>query len=97
MNFVVGNMRFLLTLNPPKISNQTFFFNIWDSPTIVHHPKVAILLLFHSQYGWYMRDKKLRYFFQWNGMFQGLKYVYTASQVQKSPEMNVKNNQEGFA
>ena len=30
-------------------------------------------------------------------MFQGLKYVYTASRVQKSPELNVENNQEGFA
>ena len=67
------------------------------SPTIVHNPKVVILLLFHSQYGWYIGDKKLRYSFQWNSMFQGLKYVYTASRVKKSPEMNVKNNQEGFA
>ena len=66
-------------------------------PTIVHHPRVDTLLFFHSQYGWYIADKKLRYSFQWNGMFQGLKYVYTASRVQKSPEMNVKNNQEGFA
>ena len=37
------------------------------------------------------------YSFRWNGMLQGLKYVYTASRVQKSPEMNVKNNQEKFA
>ena len=27
----------------------------------------------------------------------GLKYVYTASRVQKSPKINVKNNQEEFA
>ena len=64
---------------------------------MVHHPKVAILLLLHSQYGWYKGDKRLKYSFQWNGMFQGLKYVYTASRVQNSQEMNVKNNQEGFA
>ena len=86
MNFVVGNMRFLLTLNPLKISNER------ASPTIVPHPKVATLLLFHSQYGWYIAEKKMRYSFQWNSMFQGFKYVYTASRVQKSLEMNNKNN-----
>ena len=34
---------------------------------------------------------------EWNGMLQILKFVYLASQVQKSPEMNFENNQEGFA
>ena len=44
-----------------------------------------------------MGDNKLRYSFQWNGMFHCLKYVYTALRVQKSPELNVKNNQEELA
>ena len=84
-------------VNDRLLCGKPFFQTLGASPTIVHHPKVAIFLLFHSQYGWYIGVKKLRYSFQLNGMLKCLKYVYTASRVQKSPGMNVKNNQEGFA